>query len=188
MKKALALGTLLSGALLVGCSSSSASISPQERLAVHFGARGEMHQALDTLRGEFEAVSYYWPRMGASARVSMGHMSGSWDESQLAMSCEYQGDLLGSPAELTSALTWDDIRGCYVGMWTRTSGETVLTLCDGHADPEGDIVSMRCEDGATVREVLKIESADHHVREVYRTLDSGEEYLSWRLEMVRISD
>lgn len=188
MNKAVVLGTLLSGALLVGCSTSSSSISPQEKLAVHFGVRGEMHQALDRLEGEFEAISYYWPRAGVNPRISMGYMAGSWDEGQLSMTCEYKGDLVGSPAELTCSLTWDDIRGCYVGMWTQANGGSVLALGDGHVDSGGAIVSLRREGEVSVREVLQIESIDRHMREVYRTSESGEEYLSWRIEMMRIAD
>lgn len=170
---------------LLGCSSSSASLSPEEQLAVHFGARGEMHRKLDALEGEFEVTSHYWPRANANARVSTGRMSCAWDDRRLAMRCEYQGELLGEAMQVVQATTWDDIRGCYVGMWTKPEGESVLTLGDGHLDPEGALVTVRPEDEATVREVLRIVSEDEHVREIHRTRAGGEEYLQLRLEMHR---
>lgn len=188
MNKVVMLGALVGGALLVGCSSSSASVTPEEQLAVHYGVRGEMHQALDALEGEFEAISYYWPRANANARLSMGICSGAWDEAGLAMNQTYEGELLDQSAQLTFAMTWDDIRGCYVGMWTQTEGESVMCLSDGHVDQDGQIVTMRCDEETSVREVLRIDGPDQHTREVYRTDASGQEYLSWRIEMVRIQD
>ena len=185
--KVVLIGTLL-GAILVGCSSRHASVSPEERLAVHFGARGEMHEHLEPLAGEFEVTSHYWPRPTAVARVSGGVMTGSWDEQGMCMRSEYRGELLGTAMQVVLASTWDDVRGCYVGVWTREDGSTVLPLGDGHQDEQGAIVTMRCEDDASLREILRIVSMDEHVREVYRTTPEGEEYLSWRLEMVRAQD
>jgi len=188
MNKVVMLGTLFGGALLVGCSSSSASIAPEEQLAVHYSVRCEMHQALDALEGEFEAISYYWPRAKANVRLSMGMCTGAWDEAGLAMGQVYEGELLEQSAQLTFAMTWDDIRGCYVGVWTRAGCGSVMSLSDGHADQDGQIVTMRCDAETSTREVLRIDGPDQHTREVYRTDASGEEYLSWRIEMMRVQD
>ena len=84
------------------------------------------------------------------------------------------------------AMTWDDVRGCYVGIWSDMDGNTTMPLGDGHMDQQGAIVTVRCEDEVTVREILTITSEDEHVREIYRTSVTGEEFLSMRLEMTRI--
>ena len=188
MNGTIALVCALLGALLASCSTSSGSIAAEEQLAIHVGSRGEMHAALDHLEGSFEATSCYWPRLGSSPRVSTGQMTGAWNHEELVMTCEYRGELLEDPMQLTCSMTWDDIRSCYVGMWSQPEAGNTLSTADGHVDPDGLIVTMRCQDEATVREVLQIESGDRHVRQIYRTLDSGEEYLSWQIEMVRVTD
>lgn len=188
MNGTIALVTALLGALLVGCSTSSSSITAGEQLAVHVGSWGEMHAALDDLEGSFEATSSYWPRLGSSPRISTGQMTGAWNPEELVMTCEYQGQLLQAPMQLTCSMTWDDIRSCYVGMWSQAEAGNILSTADGHVDPDGTIVTMRCQGETSVREVLTIKSCDQHIRQVYRTLDSGEEYLSWQIEMVRVTD
>ena len=188
MNVTIALAGAILSTLLVGCSTSSGSITAEEQLAVHVGSRGEMHAALDDLEGSFEATSCYWPRPGSSPRVSTGQMTGAWNLEELVMTCEYQGELLEAPLQLTCSMTWDDIRSCYVGMWSQPEAGNILLTADGHVDPGGMIVTMRCQGETSVREVLEIESFDRHVRKVYRTLDSGEEYLSWQIEMVRATD
>jgi Protein of unknown function (DUF1579) len=182
---ALAVATML-GATLVGCSSSSASVSPEETLAIHFGTRGEMHARLDALEGEFEVTSSYWPRANANARISTGLMSGTWDDDGLLMRSSYQGELMGAPTQLVLSTTWDDVRACYVGVWTREDGTSALPLGDGHVDEQGAIVTVRCDEDSNVREVLTIISSDEHTRELYRTTPEGQEYLSWSLRMVRM--
>lgn len=188
MNGTITLAGALVGTLLAGCSTSSSSITAEELLAVHIGNRGEMHAVLDDIEGHFEAISHYWPRLDSSPRVSIGQMTGAWAGDQPAMTCEYLGELLKAPMQLTCFMTWDDIRGCYVGMWIQPGAGSILSTADGHVDQEGMIVTMRCEDETSVREVLKIESCDRHVRQIYRTAGSGEEYLSWQIEMVRITD
>ncbi len=188
MNKVMMLAAIVGGSLLVACSSTSGSISPREQLAAHFSARGEMHAALDDLVGEFEVVSNYKPRANANPRVTMGTASGSWDDQRLVLSSVIHTQILETPVDLTSSMTWDDIRGCYVGTWTDGKDDAVLDLCDGHVEDDGSIVSIREEDGTRVREVLRIVSHDRHVREIYRIGPDGQEYLSWSLEMERISD
>ncbi len=185
MNKVVLFGVGLLGTALVSCSSSSASISAEETLAVHFGVRGEMHQELDALEGRFLVRSQYWPRPNAAARISLGSMEGSWDAQNLCMTTYYSGELLETPLELTTATTWDDIRSCYVGVWMRQDGTSMLPLGDGHMDDSGSIVTVRCDGEVTVREVLQVISEDEHVREVHRTSEDGVEYLSLRLHMVR---
>ena len=187
MKTQMILGALLS-AVLIGCSSQSSSITPEEQLAVHFGVRGEMHMHLDAIEGEFETRCSYWPRHNANLRESEGLMTSSWDEDGMYIVSAYEGDLMGTPMTISFAMTWDDVRGCYVGIWSDSDGSTVLPLGDGHMDPDGAIVTVRCEDGVSVREVLSIQSEDRHVREIYRMDPTGEEYLSMRLEMTRIQN
>lgn len=186
MKNIALLVAAISGAVLSSCSSSSTSVSAEETLAIHFGTRGEMHAHLDALEGEFEATSSYWPRANADARSSIGLMVGAWDEAGLCMRSSYEGDLLGTSQQLVSATTWDDVRACYVGVWTQMDGSSVLTLGDGHMDDQGSIVTMRCDGESSVREVLTVISADEHTREIYRSTADGQEYLSWSLHMVRL--
>lgn len=188
MNKVVMIGALCGGALLAGCSSSSASVAPEEQLAVHMGERCEMHEMLDALEGEFEAVSHYWMRPNSRARLATGRCTGSWDESGLAMGQSYEGELFEQPVQMTFDLAWDEIRGCFVGGWTRGAGGSVMTLSDGHADAEGCIVTMRCDGETSTREVLSIDGPDRHTRELYRTDAYGQEYLSWRMEMVRVQD
>ncbi len=185
MKTTVILGALLSS-VLIGCSSERSSISPEEQLAVHFGVRGEMHMQLDALEGEFEAQCSYQPRANAIARQSGGWMSCAWDDDGMAMLCDYEGDLMGQPMQMSTAMTWDDVRGCYVGLWSNAEGDTIMPLGDGHMDQSGAITTVRCEDEVTVREVLTIQSRDQHVREIWRVSPAGEEYLSMRIEMTRL--
>ena len=185
MKTTVILGALLSCAL-IGCSSEQSSISPEEQLAVHFGVRGEMHMQLDAIEGEFEAECTYWPRANAVPRQSGGVMICAWDEDGMAMVSDFEGDLMGEPMQMSTAMTWDDVRSCYVGLWSNPSGDTIMSLGDGHMDNDGAIVTMRCEDEVSVREVLSVQSRDQHMREIYRTSPAGDEYISLRIEMTRI--
>lgn len=187
MNKALLMGALLAG-LSASCAGTQASVSPSEQLAVHFGARGEMHAELDALQGDFEVKSSYWGRAGGKEYQSVGHCEGAWDDSGLCISNVIEMQIMDSPVQVDCSTTWDDIRGCYVGLWSKDDGHTIYSLSDGHMDGEGQILTVRCEGEDTLKEVLQVISEDQHVREIHRVDANGNEFLQWRLEMNRIVD
>lgn len=159
--------------------------APPETLAVRSVVRTAEHARLEALAGRFEVRGSFHPRPGSNARPVEGTLETQWIDETATLEGFFEGTLWGAPFAYVSETGFDPTLGCWVETWRTAEGAPIRNLAQGYEGGDGCIVSVRHEDGRTVRDELRFE-ADGIVRRVWRTTAEGVEYLSLELDGRRV--
>ena len=151
-----------------------------ERMEKH-AAVTEHHKRLESMVGEwtFEAKFYMAP--GAPPMEMKGESTSKWILDGRFLQDEVHGDAFGEKFTGIGMTGYDNHAKKYVGTWV-DSMTTSIAHMTGEFDAAGKVFTWHHEDYDPVfgqkikmRDVIKIESADKHVMEFYKTMPDGKE-------------
>jgi len=126
------------------------------------GSSAPADETLSVLVGEFEVDGLWWPTPEADPIASRGVLHTYWDPTAEVVVGDFDGDLRGGFFLSLTRIGWDAVRECYVSDWWDGSGNLLLPLSDGHAQPEGELVFTRGTSAASSVQVLTVLGDDEH--------------------------
>jgi hypothetical protein len=141
---------------------------------------GPEHKVLDQLTGTWAAKIKMWLEPGKDPMTSEGKVTRKWIMNGLFLEEHYTGTFGGKEFQGLGLLGYDPGKKKYVGTWIDSMGpsmmfiegtydektKTMTTLSD-EIDPQGK--------KSKFRSVLKMESPDHHLHEMFSTPEGGKE-------------
>jgi hypothetical protein len=162
------------------------TMSPEEAAMMEawakFASPGPGHAALEPMVGTFAVESTGWMSPEAAPHKGSGISENSWVLGGRYLQQIFRGEADGQPFEGISYTAYDNFKKRYVGTWIDTMG-TGIMISSGSVDAAGKVFTLEAEmdDVVTgkpmkIREVIRVESRDRHVMEMYTPDRSGKEY------------
>lgn len=147
-----------------------------------FATPGPGHAAIEPLVGAWKVESTGWMAPDAPPQKGTGTSEHEWVLGGRCLRQTFHGEANGQPFEGIGYTGYDNFKKKYVGAWIDTMG-TGIMISSGEADATGKAFTFEAEidDVMTgkpmkMREVIRIESADRDVMEMYTADRTGKEY------------
>lgn len=147
-----------------------------------FATPGPGHAALEPLVGNWNVATTGWMAPDAPPQKGSGTSEHTWVLGGRYLQQVFHGEYQGQSFEGISYTAFDNFKKKYVGTWIDTMG-TGIMISGGSVDSTGRVFTFEAEmdDVASgkpmkIREVVRIESAERHVMEMYGPDKSGREF------------
>ena len=142
---------------------------------------GAPHKVLDPTVGEWEVASKWWMDPSAPPQESKGTTSKKWVMDGRFVQEDFKGDMMGMPMTGHGFTGYDNVKKKYNSFWIDTGGTAMYTSL-GKASGDGKTLTftslmddpMTGEKDKPVRFILKVESKDKHVFEMFETAGGKE--------------
>lgn len=138
------------------------------------GAPGAAHKALEALVGEWTAEVKCWMDPKGEPMLSKATAKASWMLDGRFVREEFKGEMMGKPFIGVSLTGYDNMKQKYTSVWVDDMSTGILTSM-GTMEGDGKVLTltgkMDCamtdEKDVTIKQVLRILSADKHVFEMH---------------------
>jgi len=151
---------------------------------------GEAHARMEPMIGEFDAKVTIWMDPSQPPMEAAGVMKNFWILGGRFMQNEYKGEAMGQPFEGWGLFGHNNAANEYEGLWV-DSMSTQMQTDKGQYDASTNSWTMRGvmtgPDGSDVhrRTLVKIESNDRHVMEMFHAGADGREAKSMEIVYTR---
>ncbi len=166
-------------------------MTPDMEACMKAGLVGEHHAALSAFEGTWSAVVKLWFQPGTDPHESTGTMTSSRILDGRFIEHDFVGDDPEMPFAGKGHFGYDNVTGRYQGTWLDSMSTAIMTET-GTYDSATKTFEMHGTvhnpvDGKPVnkRSVIRVESDDRHVMEMYHPGPDGNEYMAMEIVYTR---
>lgn len=146
-----------------------------------FSQPGPQHKLLEPLAGKWAYTAKFWMVPSAPAMEMKGTSEGKWIlGGRFLVDDVDSSGFAGQPFKGLGLMGYDNIQQKYTSVWI-DSMTTGFTMSTGTVDASGKVFTYHKEEVDPLtkqkfkgRDVIKIESNDRHVMEMYKIMDGKE--------------
>lgn len=153
---------------------------------------GSGHEVLALHAGEWKATTKMWMDTSSEPQVFEGKSKNEMIMGGRYLKSVYTGNMMGMPFEGMSVEGFDNAKKIYTSVWVDSFG-TGTAISTGKYDEKtksitylGSVYEPVSGKDQPMREVIKTIDKDHHVIEMYNTIN-GKEYKSMEISFERIN-
>ncbi len=169
-------------------------LDPEAAAWMKAGTPGKEHRVLNALIGNFDVAATFWPAPGAPAMESKATSRYRWALGKRFVRQDYRGEYAGMQFQGLGYIGYDNLKKVYTSLWM-DSMSTSSMLSEGKANDAGNVITWHGThiDPVTNQEkksryLIKIESKDRHVGEMYDIQKDGTEFKMMKLVYTRKAD
>jgi Protein of unknown function (DUF1579). len=152
---------------------------------------GDMHKKLGAFVGTWDVNVKMWEKPGGEAMESAGKAVNSWALDGRWVEQQFEGQFMGMPMHGIGYTGYDNVKKSYVSTWMDTISTSVMSSA-GSADADGKTMTFMgsMDDPMTgkpvsVKEVVRVVDADHHVMEMWNPAPDGQMFKSMEITYSR---
>ena len=140
---------------------------------------GEAHRMLDSVVGTWDTVIRFYHAPGAPAQESTGTSENRWILGGRYMEQRFKGNAMGKPFEGLGYTGYDNMRKQYFGTWMDTMSTSIMSTTGGVEEGgrvwkfKGMMDDPLMNTSVAVEELIRIESPDRHVMEMWQPAADG---------------
>jgi len=156
------------------------------------GTTGEHHAHLKPLVGSWKCATKWWQDPKESAQESTGTMERKMIMGDRFLQEEYKGTMMDMPFTGMGFCGYDNLKKKYVSTWMDSMSTMIMTMT-GTCDGAGKSFTFTGEHECPItgkmqkmRTVLRIESPDKHVMEMYGPDPDGKEFRNFEMICTRV--
>lgn len=152
---------------------------------------GEAHKALNAVVGTWDTVVRFYAAPGAPAEESTGTSESRWILGGRYIEQRFKGSAMGQPFEGLGYTGYDNMRKQYFGTWMDTMSTGMMSTTGG-VEEGGKVWKFKgmMDDpvkntSIPVEEVVRVESSDRHVMEMWHAGPDGKPFKAMEIVYTR---
>jgi len=146
---------------------------------------GPAHKLLDQFIGEWNVASKWWMDPAAPPMESKGTSSARWILGGRFIQDDFNGEFMGKPLKGLGLTGYDNFKKKYNSFWADEGGTAMFTST-GTASADGKTFTftgpmddpMTGEKDKNIKFVIKMESKDRHVFEMFDVVDGKDKRMA----------